>query len=182
MGQFRLVRDISERPELRALYEEIMGCGFESEGAPGNWFTSQADRPDILAATWHLVKVMLVEGQLQPTLKQLVSMVVSQQNDCRYCAVAHTNALQSLGVPEEVIKSATRDPEMLSVPPAQRVALRFAIKAAKTPRAVDASDYAALREAGYSQGEIMELVMLAATNSFLNIWADAAGVAVDPER
>ena len=85
-------------------------------------------------------------------------------------------------MPEEVIKSATSDPEMQSVPPAQRAALRFAIKAAKTPRAVDSADYAALREAGYSKGEIMELVMLAAANNFLNTWADASGIAVDPER
>jgi uncharacterized peroxidase-related enzyme len=159
-----------------------MRCGYGSEGAPGDYFTSQGDRPDILAATWHLVKAMFVEGQLPPTLKELVSMVVSQQNDCRYCAVSHTNTLQRLGVPEEIIKSATSDPEMLSVPPAQRVALRFAVKAAKTPRAVDASDYAALREAGYSQGEIIELLMLAAANNFLNTWADAAGRAVDPAR
>ncbi len=109
-------------------------------------------------------------------------MVVSQQNDCRYCAVVHTNALQTMGVPEEIIKSATNDPEMESVPPAQRAALRFAIKAAKTPRAIDASDYAALREAGYSEGEVMELVMLAAANNFINTWADASGIAVDPER
>jgi len=182
MGQFELVREISARPELRPLYEDMMACGFESEGAPGNWFTSQGDRPDMLRAAWPLVKMILCEGQLPPTLKQLVSMVVSQHNDCRYCAVAHTNALQTLGVPEEIIKSATSDPEMQSVPPAQRAALRFAIKAAKTPRAVDSADYAALREAGYSQGEIMELVMLAAANNFINTWADASGIAVDPER
>src|SRR5215213_2009574 len=87
MGQFRLVRDVTGRPELAALYEDMLGCGFESDGAPGNWFTSQGERPDILKATWHLMKMILVEGQLQPTLKQLVSMVVSQHNDCRYCAV-----------------------------------------------------------------------------------------------
>jgi uncharacterized peroxidase-related enzyme len=182
MGQFKLVRDTSLQPELRELYGDIMGCGFESEGAPGNWFTSQGERPDVLRATWPLVKMILTEGQLPPTLKQLISMVVSQRNDCRYCAVAHTNALQTLGVSEEIIKSATNDPDMQSVPPAQRAACLFAIKAAKTPLAIEASDYAALREAGYNQGEIMEIVMLAAANNFINTWADASGIAVDPER
>lgn len=55
---------------------------------PVNWVTSQAGRPDILAATWAFTKGTLMHGQLPPTVKQMIAMVIAMQNDCRYCEVS----------------------------------------------------------------------------------------------
>jgi AhpD family alkylhydroperoxidase len=106
MSRFELVKDASGNPELESLYKEIVEYGWaKPDGVPVNWITSQASRPDILAATWAFTKGTLAHGQLPPTVKQMIAMVIAMQNDCRYCEVAHTNALEAMGVPQDVIQS-----------------------------------------------------------------------------
>lgn len=106
MSRFELVKDASGNPELESLYKEMVEYGWATpDGVPVNWITSQASRPDILAATWAFTKGTLAHGQLPPTVKQMIAMVIAMQNDCRYCEVAHTNALEAMGVSQDVIQS-----------------------------------------------------------------------------
>lgn len=179
MAHFDLVHDVSGNPELEKLYRDLVEQGFAREGRPTNWFTSQAIRPDILAVTWPALRGILLEGKLPPSLKQMIALVLSAQNSCRYCEAAHTGALEAMGVPQEIIASSVDDPEMRDLSTPQRVVLKFALKVARTPREVNAEDYAALQQVGFSRGEIMEIIMTAALNEFINIWADASGIPLD---
>lgn len=179
MARFPLVRDPSGSPEVERLYGEINEAGFGADGVPIHWFTSQATRPDILASTWALAKGLLAEGRLPPTLKQLITMTISAQSSCRYCTAAHSSALQGLGIDKDVIERAAKDPTLSEFPPAYRAAVAFSLKAARDPRSVTDADRDALRDAGWSDGEIMEVVMLVAYTHFTNTWADVSGIPVD---
>lgn len=178
MSRIPLVKDASDNAELQGLYTEICEAGFGVE-APINWFTSQGSRPDILKATWALTKGILIEGQLPHTVKQMIAMAVSMQNNCRYCTVTHTGALESLGVSKTEITSCASDPDMGALLPAQRAIVRFALKAAKDPNSITDADTAVLRENGLADAEIAEVCMMAAFTNFINTWADATGIAVD---
>ncbi len=111
MSRFNQIRDPSDNPKLGSLYKEIVEHGL-GEDIPLNLFTAQSGRPDILEATWGLFKGLLLQGQLPATVKQMISMTIAMQNDCRYCAVAHTHALEGMGVAKEVIQSCASDPWM----------------------------------------------------------------------
>jgi len=178
MSRFTQVRDPSNDPKLGALYKEILGHGLGSD-APGNWFTAQSERPDILEATWALFKGVLLQGQLPPTVKEMIAMTIAMQNNCRYCTVAHTNALESMGVPTEVIESCAKDPDLTHVPPPQRAMLKLGLKTARTPQSVSDEDFQILRDHGLTGGEIMEVIMVAACANFLDTWADVSAIAVD---
>lgn len=179
MARFPMVREPAGSPELARLYREMIDTGFGSAGAPIHWFTAQGSRPDIAAATWALVKGVLVEGQLPPTLKQLIAMTISVQSNCRYCAVTHSGALQALGVDRAIVERASADPTLSDFPPAFRAAVQLALKAARDPNGLTDDDYEAVRGAGFSDGEILEIVMMAAFTRFINTWADAAGLPLD---
>ena len=165
--RFRQITDASRNPELAALYEEIVESGF-GDDVPINWFTSQSERPDILAATWTCFKALLMEGILPPTIKQMIMIAISTHNDCQYCKVAHTSALRALGVQEELIDNITSDLNLAKVPPQQRAILEFALKTARDPLAVTDADVEALRDYGLASGEIIEVAMLAAFTVFVN--------------
>jgi len=179
VARFDLVQDASGRPELDGLYREITASGFGAAGVPINWFTAQGERPDIVATTWALVKGILIEGQLPPTLKQLIALTVSAQNSCRYCEATHSGALEAMGVSREVIERSVSDPGMPDLPAPHRAVLQFALKAARSPNLITDEDHQALRDAGFSRGEIMEVIMMAAFTQFINIWADAGGLPLD---
>ena len=173
------MRQTAEGDEaLERLYREIVSMGF-GDDAPIHWFTAQSERPDLLQATWTLTRSLLVHGQLPPTLKQMIAMAISIQNRCRYCAVVHTGALQAMGIPDQVIEGCAGDPDLAQIPPPHRAVLRFALKAAGNANAIDASDYRSLRDSGLADGEIVEVILMAAFTNFINTWADAAGIPLD---
>jgi len=181
MSRFNQISDPSGNPKLERLYKDILDHGLGAD-SPGGWFTAQSERPDILEATWGLFKGILLQGVLPPTVKEMISMTIAMQNDCRYCTVAHTKALEAMGVPAEVIRSCARDPELTEVPPTQRAILKFGLKTAQNPKSITDEDFRTLRDQGLTDGEIMEIVMLAACSNFLDTWADVSGIPLDRDE
>jgi uncharacterized peroxidase-related enzyme len=181
MSRFKQITDPSHNPELESLYKEIVAHGVGAS-TPINWFTAQAERPDILRTTWGLFRGILLQGMLPPTVKQMISMTIAMQNNCRYCAVAHTSALEGMGVPTEVIQSCASDPDLAQIPPPQRAMVKFGLKAAKNPKSVTDKDVQTLIDHGLTEGEIMEVVMVASCANFLDTWADVSGILVDGEE
>lgn len=180
MSRFDMVLKPEPNSEVAALYADILAKGFGGT-IPINWFTAQGRRPDLLSASWGLTCGILVEGLLPPTLKQMIAATVSAQNGCRYCTVTHTNALQSMGVPNTVIQSCANDTTLSDVPPAQRTILKFALKCARDPNSMTDADFDRLYDNGLSQEEVMEVVMMSVFTNFINGWADATGIEVDGE-
>lgn len=178
MTIFEGVLNPNDNDDLKELYSEITDNGFGNK-VPINWFTSQSLRPDILQSTWDLTRGVLVNGDLPPTLKQLIAVTVSRHNNCRYCTVTHTGALEALGVPQKTVDSCINDPDLNDVPVQYRDILLFALKTSRDPNSLEESDFDTLRENGLSDGEIMEVVMMVAFTNFINTWADAAKVEVD---
>lgn len=180
MSRFELVRDASQDSKLDEIYKEMADYGWVgADGVPVNWVTSQGSRSDILSATWEFTKNTMFSGQLPPTVKQLIAMVIAKQNDCRYCEVAHTGALEAMGVPQNVIQSCASDPNLAEVPPPQRAMLKVALKASRDPKSVTDEDIQSLRDQGLNEGEIIEVLMVAAYAIFGDFWADVSGVVVD---
>ena len=182
MARFKKIKH-PEDPELKAVYKKTMDAGFigSEEGVPTDFFTSQSERPDILAATLTLTDTILNQGMLPPTLKQMIAMTISMQNDCEYCSRLHTRTLESMGIPQEVIQSCASDPGLAELPPPQRAILKFALKIARDPQSVTDDDFDTIREYGLSDGELMEVAMMAATETFLNTWAKVSRIDEDDE-
>lgn len=180
MSRFAITKQPDD-PELKAMYAEMVECGMQGaeEGIPFNALTAMAGQPEILKGMWGITKGVLVHGSLPPTVKQMVAMTISMQNNCRYCSVAHTGALEAMGVPTEVIKSCAADPDLAEVPPPQRAILKFALKIARDSQSVSDEDFEELKSHGLSEGEIMEVVMLAAWSNLLNTWTDVSRVPLD---
>ena len=180
MARFEQIKDPSGDPKLAALYKDIVGHGVGGD-TPINWFTAQSERPDIMEATWALFRGIMLQGEIPPTVKEMISMTIAMQSNCRYCTVAHTNALEGMGVPTEVIQSCAKDPDLAQIPPPQRAMLKFGLKTAQNPGSVTDADVDGLRDHGLTDGEIMEVAMVAACAKFLDIWADVSGILVDGE-
>ena len=181
MSRFEQTKEAAADTKLGALYKEMLDQGVGAD-SPINWFTAQSERPDIMEATWALFQGIMLRGELPPTVKEMISMTIAMQSNCRYCTVAHTNALEGMGVPTEVIESCAKDPDLAQIPPPQRAMIKFGLKTAKNPGSVTDADIDALRDHGLTDGEIMEVAMVAACAMFLDIWADVSGILVDSEE
>lgn len=175
MSRFPMPQDAAKRQETRALYREM---GLEEGKVPSNFFTGMALRPDLLRGAWALTK-SIYEGVLSPRLRELILTSASAQNQAHYCCLSHAALLKQHGVPSEQIESALSDPDLVAIPEPERSALRFAIKVAVSPNDLSTGDFQRLRGLGYSNEELMEIVLTAAFSNWSNTWSSAADLILE---
>jgi uncharacterized peroxidase-related enzyme len=118
----------------------------------------------------------LAAGALEPKLRELIALEVGEQNSCQYCVSAHTAIGKMTGLSDTEIEAA-RDARSSSAKTA--AALKFAREiVAKKGQPTD-SDFDAVRKAGFTDGEIAEIIAHVALNVFTNYFNNTTEVEVD---
>jgi alkylhydroperoxidase family enzyme len=95
-------------------------------------------------------------------LSGLVSLVVSQDNSCRFCYAATRLLLSVIGMPDERIRGLEHALQTTRHDPRVEPALDFARRISRSNRPPSAADKKALIDAGYGDGAIRELAFTAA--------------------
>ena len=118
----------------------------------------------------------LSTGSLAPRLREQIALAVGEENSCDYCLAAHTALGKGAGLSEsetcDARKAEAKDD-------AERAALEFAQKIVKDRGIVSDDDIRQVRVAGYTDGEISEIVANVALNIFTNYFNHVAGTEVD---
>lgn len=116
------------------------------------------------------------EGTLDPLTRERIALALAQQNACEYCLSAHTALARSAGLGEDEIESnrggSSRDARAAA-------AVRFARALVDSTGDVSTSDLLAIREAGYTDGEIVEIITHVGLNLLTNILGRASQVEID---
>jgi len=113
---------------------------------------------------------------LTPQLREQIALVVAEENGCGYCLSAHT-ALAGLAGLSEADLHASR--EARSENRATDAALKFARAVNAKRGGVSNEDVALVRAAGFSDGEIAEIVGHVALNVFTNYFNKVAEPTID---
>ena len=94
--------------------------------------------------------------------------MVSQDNSCRYCFATHRVLLRMIGLREERIRQLEHDLVAADLEPRERLALDFARRVSRSNPGPSLADLNELREAGYTDGAIKEMTVVAASMVALN--------------
>ena len=138
-------------------------------------FAAVANSPAALASMWGSFGA-LGGGRLPAKLGEQVAVAIADRNRCRYCLAAHTVLGQKAGAtPAEMAEAQAGR----SSDPRTAAALAFALKVVDQRADVSAADVAALREAGFDDEGIVELLAHVALNLFTNYVNVALDVPVD---
>ena len=169
-----------ELPDMETVDEPIKKT-FEqvkaATGEVGELVRILATRPDILDMTNHMVKTLLFsQSQLDLHTKEYIAILVSLENSCPMCVGEHERLSKLLGIPEEQINAVKAGFEEADLPQAQKLLLRFCVKAAKQSYKVTAEEVEALRQAGYSDSQLLEAVALVGYFNYINTISNAMGV------
>ena len=118
----------------------------------------------------------LGNGVLPAQLIEQLAVAIADRNGCSYCLAAHTALGRKAGVSREQLAAAqtghSDDPRTAAV-------LRFALAIVEERGAVPADVVAAVRDAGLSEEEIVEVIAHVALNLFTNYLNVALDVPVD---
>jgi len=118
----------------------------------------------------------LRRGRLPVGLQEQIALAVAETNSCDYCLSAHTALGRGAGLSNDEL-AASREARATDRKAA--AALQFARVVVDRRGDVRDLDLAAVRAAGYSDGEIAEIIAHVALNVFTNYFNIANNVEVD---
>ncbi len=118
----------------------------------------------------------LSSGSLDGKLREQIALAVAEENRCGYCLSAHALLGKGAGLDDTEI-GAARDGRSANARSAE--ALRFAVKLVRDRGRVDPSEIKRLRDSGFNDGQIVEVVANVAANIFTNYVNHIAATAID---
>lgn len=157
--------------EARALLDAVQSA----LGMVPNFIRVLANSPAALQAFLGLHGIA-GSGALSPQTRERIALAVAEQNGCQYCVSAHTAIGRKAGLDsdEMLANRAGRSSDAKAAS-----ALEFARALVAHTGQVTSAEVEAVRAAGHSDGEIIEIITHVAMNIFTNILGKATQVEID---
>ena len=171
MSRIPLIDPATAPAASQALLAEIQSAF----GATPNMFRAVAHSPAALRSLWGSFGA-LGGGVLPARLAEQIAVAVADRNRCEYCLAAHTALGRKAGA-SAVEMAAAQAGE--SDDPHTAAALRFALALVDERGQVTDDDVQRVREAGFGDEQIVEIMAHVALNLFTNYVNVAFAVPVD---
>lgn len=171
MNRINVVSEASASDEQQALFDAIQA----QLGVVPNFLRVLANSPAALRGFLGL-HVIATEGILDALTRERIALALAQQNACNYCLSAHDALGRKAGLETEEILAnragSSRDAKA-------KIAIRFAKALAEHSGEVTTAEILEVREAGYSEAEIVEIIAHVGMNILTNIIGKASRVEID---
>lgn len=164
------IADVPEkaRPLLDAVVKQL--------GSAPNLFRLVATSPQALEGYLGLSGA-LARGALPAATRERIALAVAEINGCDYCLSAHAFLGKNLAGLDDAEIAANRNGA--SNDPKADAAVSFAARVASARGHISDADFAAVRLAGYSDAQIVEIVQHVALNSWTNYFNNVFGTEID---
>jgi len=144
-------------------------------GVVPNIFATMVQSPKVLEGFLAL-NTALGQGQLSAQLREQIALTVAGVNGCDYCASAHTAIGKGAGLGEQDLADSLRG---RSGEAKTQAALTFVATVVSQRGRVSDAEVQALRAAGYTDGEIIEIVTHIGVNLFTNYFNHIVDTEID---
>lgn len=125
--------------------------------------------------------LMLAPSGLTKLEREMIAVVVSAENRCWYCLVAHGAAVRQLSGDLALGEALALNYRQAKVTPKQRAMLDFALKVARASAEIEDADRDRLRQVGFSERDIWDIAAVASFFAMSNRMASATGMQPNPE-
>jgi uncharacterized peroxidase-related enzyme len=120
-------------------------------------------------------ELMRGESTLTKVQREMIAVVVSTVNSCHYCMVSHSAFLRKLTGDPLLVEQLRTNHAYADIESRERAMLDFAVKLTERSSACTEEDVQALREAGWSDEDVMDIAEVAAMFNFTNRLASGLG-------
>ena len=164
-------------PNEQTLPEDIQAIFAEMRAKPGfvpNVYRAYSLRPQQLRGFIALYDAIMTEDSgLTKAEREMIAVAVSAQNHCFYCLTSHGAVLRIRAKDEVLADTIAANYRAADLTPRQRAMLDLAVKISVDSAAVGDHDLAALRDQGFSDEDIMDIIQTAALFNYSNRVASA---------
>ncbi len=163
------------RQTADAQTNELLASVEKKMGRVPNIVATMANSPAV-ARAYLGISQALAGGSLSPQLREKLALIVGEQNNCDYCVAAHTALGKGAGLSDEETVAARQGNDEAAQ---DRAALEFAHTLVAERGWVSDEQLDRVRSAGFTDGEVGEIVAVVAQNIFTNYFNHVAGTEVD---
>lgn len=158
--------------------KEILDLAHKQVGFIPNMYANMANAPALLGTYLHGYGLFRKESGLTPTEQEVVFLAVSDANGCKYCTAAHSMIADKMsGVPAPVLQAIRAHQPI----PDAKLAALFALTQdlVRHLGQPDAKNVQAFLQAGYSERDLLYVVLAISVKVLSNYANHAFGTAVD---
>ena len=119
----------------------------------------------------------LAKGALEAPTRERIALAVAEVNGCDYCLSAHSYLGKNLAKLSDAEIAANRDGG--SADPKADAAVRFAVELVNSRGHVSEADVKAVKQAGYNDAQVIEIVLHVALNTLTNYVNEMAKTEID---
>ena len=178
MSWLRVPGEASLPAEVVALHEAPL----EKLGFVPNVLVNYALRPShLLRWNEHYEELMKGDSGLSKAEREMIAVVVSVANECRYCIAAHSAALRKLTKDPALADAIADDHTSAPLEPRVRAMLDYARKLTLHPTAMSEADVEGLRAAGWTDEDVMDIAEVTGMFNLTNRMASGLGWEPNPE-
>src|SRR5215470_14468716 len=159
---------LASQPLLEAVKKQL--------GVAPNVFRVTSNSPAALEGYVGLLGA-LSKGKLPAPTRERIALAVAEANGCDYCLSAHTYLGKNLAKLDDAEITANRNGA--SNDPKADAAVRFAAKVARERGHVSEADVSAVKAAGYTDAQVIEIVLHVALNTWTNYINEVAKTEID---
>ncbi len=171
MNRLNLVAPETATGKVKELFDGVQ----KKLGMVPNMMRAMANAPAVLEGYLQLSGA-LGHGKLSAKVREQIALAVAEANGCEYCLAAHSAIGKMVGLTGDQIRDSRLG---TAVDPKADVLIRFARKVIDARGRVSDNDLGEVREAGFDDGVIAEVVAGVALDIFTNYFNIVAGTEVD---
>lgn len=165
--------------DLAEVYERIG----TSRGKVSNIMRVQSLEPRAMSAHLDLyLSVVFGRGGLSRPERELLAVVVSAENDCEYCVLHHSAALEAHWDDPGRVARIREAPLEAELSGRERALVRYALALTRNPAEVSEAHVRDLRDAGLGDREVLQANLVVSYFNFVNRVAEGLGVESTPEE
>ncbi len=171
MSRINVVEKDTATQEQSELFEAIRS----QLGMVPNFLKVFANSPAALSAFLGLHQIAGA-GSLDPQTRERIALTLAQKNSCQYCLSAHTAIGRKAGLTGAEIET---NRSGTSQDAKAAVAVKFAHALVEHKGEVTNDELQELRDAGYGESDIVEIITHTGMNFLTNLIAKASRVEID---
>ena len=164
-------------PNEQTLPDDIQTIFADMRAKPGfvpNVYQAYSLRPQQLRGFIALYDAIMTEASgLTKAEREMIAVAVSAQNHCFYCLTSHGAVLRIRAKDEVLADTIAANFRAANLTPRQRAMLDLAVKVTVDSASVSDQDIAALRDHGFLDEDIMDIIQTAALFNYSNRVASA---------
>lgn len=154
--------------------KEILNDFQQKMGKVINIFKVMANAPAALK-TYLGINKALSDKTLDNAVAERIGLVMASVNGCDYCTAAHSYLAKNVLSEDEISNARNGKSDDAKA----QAALDFAVAVMKNAGKVSDEEFEKVKKAGFSEGEILEIVVVVTLNFFTNAVNNVAHTPVD---